>query len=174
MSDEHGLPLPVEGDTEEEMRNRVVAGTLLRAAGIRGCDCTDPCDCLQVEALWVHHEHGITIQTSNGFVRLSVVFRNGEREDAGDAPKETDMADEKTPEAPGVRIYLALEHIAKLLGKNAGDLHSDVMPIVREFDDGLEKTWNLVNDGAPKGEVLDALEVNIPAFRRDELPKRKD
>jgi hypothetical protein len=164
--------LPIEGDTEEEMRNRVVAGSLLRAAGIRGCDCTEPCDCLQVEALWVHHERGITIQTSNGLVRLNVVFHD-DQADKGQAPKETDVADETKQESPGVRIYLALEHIAKVLGSNAGDLHSDIMPIVREYDDGLEATWTLVNDGASKDKVLDALEVNIPAFRREKLPARK-
>lgn len=176
MGDEHGLPLPVEGDTEEAMRNRVVAGTLLRAAGVRGCDCAEPCDCLQAEALWVHHEKGVTVQTSAGLVRLSVVYRNDEHADEGDEPdKEAEVADEKVEasKAPGERIYLALEHIAKALGKNAGDLHAEIMPTVREYDDGLEQAWKLVNDGAPKGEVLDALEANLPAFRRDELPERK-
>lgn len=180
MSDEHGLPLPVEGDTEEEMRNRVVAGTLLRAAGVRGCDCTDPCDCLQVEALWVHHERGITIQASSGLVRLGVVFRDGERTDGGDEPKEDDVADENEKaelpkRAPGIAVYNALTELGRnTLGKNPEILHEAIMPLVRGFDDGLEVIWGLVNDGAPKREVLDAIETCLPEFRRDNLPRRKD
>lgn len=170
MGDDYGLRLPTEGNSEEAGRNRAAAEVLLKEAK------ADVQGDIRVEGLWVKVGQGVTVRANGRLFRLRLELAGDEpAEPAAEKEKEADVSDQ-SKEAPGARIYLALTEIAKdkLDGRDPAVLHEPVMPIVRELDDLLAEAWGKVNDGAPKGEVLDTLESGLPAFRRDELPKRKD